>query len=99
MEKLETIDKKDFKIFLQLLAPFAPHLAEELWIMLGEKKSIHLSAWPKYDLKKMVDEQITIAIQVNGKLRGEVTIDKNMTENEVKDMARGQGICTLTSPL
>ena len=87
MEKNESISEKDFKMFLQILAPFAPHITEEIWSKLGEKHSIHKSSWPKWDEKKIVDELITIAIQVNGKVRGEVSIPKDMTEEQVKNLA------------
>lgn len=83
-EKVGNISADDFKKFLQILAPFAPHVAEELWQEMGEKKSIHLSGWPKYDKKKVVDEQIKIAIQVNGKVRAELMISREMDEEEVK---------------
>jgi leucyl-tRNA synthetase len=77
------ISKKDFKLFLQILAPFAPHITEELWHELGEKKSIHLSKWPIFDESLVVDNEITIGVQVNGKVRGAVTISKEASEEEV----------------
>lgn len=73
---------EDYKIFLKLLAPFAPHITEELWHELGEKESIHLAAWPEYDLEKIVDESIIIGVQINGKLRAEV----ETREDEAKEM-------------
>lgn len=87
MEKSENVSEKDFKIFLQILAPFAPHITEELWFALGEKKSIHKSSWPKWDEKKIVDEMIKIAVQVNGKVRSEIMISKDMTEDYIRDLA------------
>lgn len=81
------IKKKDFEIFLQILSPFAPHITEELWSSFGNKKSIHVSPWPKWDKKKIIDEKVKIAIQVNGKVRSEITIDKEMTEEDVKIIA------------
>ncbi len=87
MEKSPEISKDHFKKFLQLVAPFAPHIAEELWCELGEKKSIHISAWPKYDARKVVDEEITIAVSVNGKVRSEITISRTLDEEEVKKCA------------
>jgi len=102
MEK-QKISKNDFKMFLQILAPFAPHTTEELWEQLGGKglssrseaergkslrsQSIHLSSWPKWDAKKIIDEKIKIAVQVNGKVRTEILIDKDDKEEEVKKIA------------
>jgi leucyl-tRNA synthetase len=87
MEKQESISTKDFKIFLQILAPFAPHITEELWTMFGEKKSIHQSPWPAWDKKKIIDQTITIGVQVNGKVRAELEIDSTMSEDQVTDLA------------
>jgi len=86
MEKNE-ISKDDFKMFLQILAPFAPHLTEELWSNLGEKKSIHKSKWPKYNKKKIIDDNIKIVVQINGKVRAEIIIKKDMNEEEIKQKA------------
>jgi leucyl-tRNA synthetase len=86
MEKSTNVSEKDFKMFLQILAPFAPHIAEEIWFKLGEKKSIHQSPWPKWDKKKIVDETITIGVQINGKIRTEMTISRDIEENEIKSL-------------
>ncbi|MFA6514801.1 MAG: class I tRNA ligase family protein [Candidatus Paceibacterota bacterium] len=86
-EKTDFINKDDFKKFLQILSPFAPHITEEIWQNLGEKKSIHKSSWPKWDKKKIIDEMIKIAIQVNGKVRTELIIPIDMTEQKIKDLA------------
>ncbi len=85
-EKSE-ISKEDFKKFLQILAPFAPHVSEELWSMFGEKKSINVSPWPKYDPKLLVDDEVKIAVQINGKVRGEIMVSREDTEEIVKDKA------------
>ncbi|MFA6251492.1 MAG: class I tRNA ligase family protein [Candidatus Paceibacterota bacterium] len=85
MEK-QDVDKKDFKIFLQILAPFAPHITEELWNMLGEKQSINKSKWPKWDEKKIIDDKIKIAVQINGKVRTEIMVSKDMSEGEIKPL-------------
>jgi leucyl-tRNA synthetase len=84
MEKSENIKKEDFKKFLQILAPFAPHVAEELWNILGEKKSVDFSTWPKYDKNLIKDDEIKIAVQVNGKVRAEMLIQINENEEEIK---------------
>lgn len=82
----QNICKEDFLIFLKLLAPFAPHITEELWHRAGEKESIHLSSWPLFDTAKTIDENVTIAIQINGKVRDEITIPLDMNENEVRKL-------------
>ncbi len=82
-----SMSKKDFKLFLQILAPFAPHITEEIWFNLQEKKSIHLSSWPKYDEKKIIDKNVKIIIQINGKVRTELIISNDMKEEEVKKKA------------
>ena len=87
MEKSESVDVKDFKTFLKILAPFAPHITEEIWYKLGEKKTIHNSEWPKWDEKLIKDEEIKIAVQVNGKVRAEMLIGINENEEEVKQKA------------
>ncbi len=88
MEKAEAIADADFKKFLQLLAPFAPHVAEELWHELGEKKSIHLSGWPKYDPNKLVSDTMTIVIQVNSKVRDHLTVAADASQKEIEEFAR-----------
>lgn len=73
---------------LQLLAPFAPHITEELWQHIGHKTSIHLSAWPQYEEKYLIQDTMTIAVQVNGKLRGEVTVAADADEAQVVNAAQ-----------
>ncbi|MEN9604634.1 MAG: Leucine-tRNA ligase [Candidatus Parcubacteria bacterium] len=87
LEPQEKINKKDFETFLKLIAPFASHVAEELWTKLGNKKSIHISEWPKFDAKKVLADTIIIGIQVNGKLRGEVEVEVGDSEKEIVDKA------------
>jgi leucyl-tRNA synthetase len=87
MEKESVLSKQNFGILLQLLAPFAPHIAEELWVSLGNKKSIHVTSWPKFDAKKIVKTEVNIAIQVNGKVRGVLSVDSGVMEEVVKAQA------------
>ncbi len=87
MTSAKKINKEDYKLFLQILAPFAPHISEELWQKAGEEKSIFLSAWPKYDENLVKDEKINLIIQVNGKLRDKIMVDAEIGEEEVKEMA------------
>lgn len=87
MDKIDEININDYKIFLQILSPFAPHITEELWRELGEKKSIHISDWPKFDKKKILEEEIKIAVQINGKVRAEIMIEKDEKEEDIKQKA------------
>ncbi len=79
--------KEDMESILILIAPFAPHIAEELWEKLGNKKSVFLAPWPKYDPRKIKDETKTIAVQVNGKVRSTIEIAANASEGEVRVLA------------
>lgn len=85
MEKAEAIELSDFKKLLQILAPFAPHVTDELWSEIGEKTSIHLAPWPKYDPKKIIDDTVTMGIQVNGKVRAEISVSKDISEADVQE--------------
>jgi leucyl-tRNA synthetase len=86
---------EDFKIewrekFLTLLHPFAPHMAEELWMFvhMGDKMdSIYQAPWPSYDEFMLVDDEVTIAVQVNGKLRGTLTCFNGVAQEEVSLLA------------
>lgn len=83
VEKETTISKKDYTLFLQLLTPFAPHVAEDLWDGLGESGSIHHSSWPSYDETKLVNDTVTIAIQIGGKMRGTIDIQRDSEDTAV----------------
>ncbi|MEI6280954.1 MAG: class I tRNA ligase family protein, partial [bacterium] len=85
--KLEFISQGVYEKFLQILSPFAPHVTEELWSNLGEKKSINLSIWPKWDENLIKDEEIKIVIQVNGKVRAEMMINLADDEENIKKQA------------
>jgi leucyl-tRNA synthetase len=76
--------------FLLLLAPTAPHLAEELWNRTGHPYSIHNQPWPEYDEELVKDEEITLVIQVNGKLRDKVLVPASIGEVEAKELALGR---------
>ncbi|MDR1907132.1 MAG: leucine--tRNA ligase [Puniceicoccales bacterium] len=73
--------------FLQLLAPFAPHIAEELWARLDEPFSISKAKWPTYDASKLITNQIKIALQINGKVRDEILINSEATQEMVEKIA------------
>jgi len=75
---------------LLLLAPFAPHLAEELWHKLGHMRSVYLEKWPSYDAAAILEDEIEIVVQVNGKVRDKIVIPVNTPEEEVKEAALKQ---------
>jgi leucyl-tRNA synthetase len=79
--------KEAITTLLLLLAPTAPHLAEELWQQTGHQYSIHNQSWPKWDEALAKDEEITLVVQVNGKLRGRLTVSASVTEDEAKKLA------------
>lgn len=87
LERRERIGRAEYKSLLVLLAPFAPHISEELWQRLGEKKSIFLAPWPKYDPKKIREETKAIAVQINGKVRGTIELSVDAPETEAKALA------------
>jgi leucyl-tRNA synthetase len=81
MEVLPSIGSTHSKrVFVRLLAPFAPHLAEELWHRLGEPFTVHAQPWPEYDEAALTTPEVEIPVQVNGKLRGTIAIPPDAEE-------------------
>jgi leucyl-tRNA synthetase len=81
------VSSGDWGLFLKVLAPYAPHLAEELWHGLGEGDSIHRQPWPKYDPKLIVEEKVTVVVQVDGKMRGKLELPAGASEASVTELA------------
>ncbi|MCB0099773.1 MAG: class I tRNA ligase family protein, partial [Caldilineaceae bacterium] len=75
------------KAFVRLLAPFAPHLAEELWERLGEQQLVSLAAWPQYDEELVQDEMIQVPIQINGRLRDVMTVTAGADDKTLENLA------------
>ncbi|MDP3057021.1 MAG: leucine--tRNA ligase [bacterium] len=86
-EKHEKVPKDHFEKFLILLSPFAPHIAEELWLAVGNKKSIFLFEWPKYDPNLVKEEEIELVMQINGKVKDKIKAAADISENEAKKIA------------
>jgi len=91
----KSVSREEVEAFVKLLAPFAPHVSEELFSMINADKnqrisadnhwqSIHLSAWPTYDPEFLVKDELVIVIQVNGKLRGNLVVDLETSKNKAK---------------
>jgi leucyl-tRNA synthetase len=74
---------EEVKPLVQLVSPFAPHIAEELWSAMGGAKSVFDSGWPTYDAALVEDERITMAVQVGGRTRGTVQVPRTATQDEV----------------
>jgi len=82
------INQKDFIDFIKLLAPFAPHISDEIWTMFANKNSVNISSWPVYDESKIVEDTVKVGIQINGKLRGAIEIDLAKSEVEIVEEAK-----------
>lgn len=79
--------QEDIKILLLLLAPFAPHITQELWERMGQKGNIHEQKWPSYDRGQVKDEVRILPIQVNGKFKVQIKVSSNAKEEEIESMA------------
>ena len=87
----DNIDKNirffGLKTLSQLLSPFAPHHAEEIWSMLMQKGLICNVEWPKANKKFLDADQVTVGVQINGKLRSKITYDKSLSNKEIENLA------------
>ncbi len=88
VKKAGGIDKETLNTALIMLAPFAPHLSEELWSQMGNKNSVFDNAWPIYDEDKMKDSEIEVAVQVNGKTKGIIKVEAEAAKELVISMAK-----------
>jgi len=85
------LNRKEVEVFVKILAPFAPHFAEEVWVeILGNKFSVHQQSWPKFDKNLAEQEMATMIIQVNGKLRGEIQVksEESGEQSEIEALAK-----------
>ncbi len=98
MEEAPALRVGQWKAFVRLLAPFAPHLAEELWQQFGQEGLISLAEWPQYDESKIVAATVVVAVQVNGKTRASVVLSPSATEDEALAAAREAAQKWLTGP-
>jgi leucyl-tRNA synthetase len=89
--------KSVLKPLAQMLMPFAPHLAEELWEKMGGEGFVSLAPWPKYDTKLIADDMVTIGVQVNGKMRGTIEIPAEASEEVA--MAAAKSVITVSAAL
>jgi leucyl-tRNA synthetase len=73
--------------FILLLSPFAPHIAEELWQILGKTKSLAYEPWPVYDKAKCIESIVEVVLQINGKIRSKISIPMNTQNVELEKLA------------
>jgi leucyl-tRNA synthetase len=83
----EALPREAFETLLKLLSPIAPHVAEECWKLLGHSNSISKESWPLFKEELCEEELVTVTIQVNGKHRGEIKVNKQAAEDEVLQLA------------
>ena len=79
-------DKKVFSDFVIMLSPIAPHFCEELWEILGYNESIFKAPWPKFNPELLIEENVELVIQVNGKLRSKIEVPRNIAEDKLKEL-------------
>jgi leucyl-tRNA synthetase len=90
MTKAERRSRALLEPFVLLLSPFAPHVAEELWVLLGRQPSVSQQPWPAFDPALTLSDRLTIPVQVNGKLRGKIEVSPEATREAVEHLAREQ---------
>ena len=88
IEKLGSLTKEELSVVLRLLCPFAPHLCEELWEQEGFEGLCSLAAWPEYDEEKTIEDTIDIALQICGKFRGTITLQRLASKEEMLAAAK-----------
>lgn len=86
--KQDSIPKEYVEGFVQLLSPIAPHLAEELWEILGHTETISYVTWPTYDETELVEDEVEIVLQVNGKVKSKITVAKSLGKEELEKIAQ-----------
>ncbi|MDK2562832.1 leucine--tRNA ligase [Romboutsia sedimentorum] len=83
----EGVIKEAVETIVSIIAPFAPHMGEELWTMIGKEGSIFNISWPKYDETALVKDEVEVVVQVNGKVRGKLSIGANISREEMQEAA------------
>ncbi|MBO8136743.1 MAG: leucine--tRNA ligase [Desulfotomaculum sp.] len=89
-ERNKSVLREALEITVLLLSPFAPHITEELWQALGYSESVHRQSWPQYDEKAIIEKEVTIVVQVNGKVRDRILVPADISTDELKKHALEQ---------
>ncbi|MGH1296149.1 leucine--tRNA ligase [Bacillus pretiosus] len=85
--KAESLPKEYVEGFVKMIAPVAPHIGEELWSKLGYNETITYASWPTFDESKLVEDEVEIIIQINGKIKAKMLVGKNMKRDELEKIA------------
>ncbi|MBF0754119.1 leucine--tRNA ligase [Jeotgalicoccus nanhaiensis] len=85
--KAEEVSKSYIENFVKLLSPVAPHIAEELWSILGNEETLAYAEWPAYDESKLVEDTVEIVVQVNGKVKNKLEIERDLTKEAIEELA------------
>ncbi len=88
-EPARRVLKEALQTVVALLSPFAPHIAEELWEKMGNPTPLYRTAWPEYDLQAIEKEEVLIVVQIDGKVRGKLTVPRDATREDVEEKALG----------
>ena len=89
LNKGETVSKECLEKLTLLLSPYTPHLAEELWSMLGHEPSVSKESWPLFDEEKTKDDEIEVVVQINGKVRSKLRVPRETGKDEMLSLAKG----------
>ena len=88
IQKEDVLPKEYAEGFIKMLNPIAPHITEEIWEKLGHNSTITYEKWPEYDESKLTEDSYEMVVQVNGKVRGKITVDNDVTEDQMKSLAK-----------
>lgn len=88
--KRDDVPRSVWDPFVRLLSPYAPHLAEELWEMIGNEAPVSLTSWPKYEESLTVDDQVEVVLQINGKIRGRIQVEAATPGDTLQELAQSQ---------
>ena len=84
------ITADEYKVFITLLNPFAPHITEEIWEMCGFEGMLNQAKWPEYDESKCIESTVEIVVQINGKIRARLNVAANISSDEAIALAKQQ---------
>jgi leucyl-tRNA synthetase len=90
LRALDDVPKVALEVFLMLLNPFSPHVAEEMWELLGQRNELAYTKWPEYDEQLLVKDMVRLAVQVNGKVRAQIEVEVDSDKEDILKLAHNQ---------